>query len=96
MPTVENEKFLSQSDIELFRGYCHEYTELMDADFGSGRIDALLFTSITNEMLEVACDNILPSVLSGLEYFLNTVTEKRGGIVNPSELFKGVRIIYRN
>ena len=88
MPTVENEKFLSQSDIELFRWDCHEYTELMDADFGSGRINALLFTSITNEMLESACDNILPSVLSGLEYFLNTVTEKRGGIVNPPNSLK--------
>ena len=57
MPTVENEKFLSQSDIELFRGYCHEYTELMDADFGS--VGSMLFFL---PPLRMRCLNLLATI----------------------------------
>ena len=38
MPTIENEKYLSKNDLDLFGDYCREYTDLMDADFGDGQI----------------------------------------------------------
>lgn len=83
MPTIENEKYLSKNDLDLFGDYCREYTDLMDTDFGDGQINVLLLTSIANEMLESTCDTTLVHVLSGLEYFLNTTSDKKGYIVNP-------------
>lgn len=83
MPTIENEKYLSKNDLDLFEYYCHEYTVLMDEGFENGRINALLLTSITNEMFESACDTTLAHVMSGLEYFLNSISEKKGRIVSP-------------
>lgn len=83
MPTAENEKYLSKNDLDLFRDYCREYTELMDASFEDGQINILLLTSIANEMFEYACDTTLVYVLSGLEYFLNSISEKKGSIVIP-------------
>lgn len=88
MPTVENESFLSKHDLTLFREYCHEYTKLMDADCQDGNINALLLTSIANSMFETACDTVLPKILSGLEYFLNTTSESTGSIVAPPNSLK--------
>lgn len=88
MPTVENEKYLSKNDLDLFKDYCREYTELMDASYEDGQINVLLLTSIANEMLELTCDTTLNHVLSGLEYFLNTVSDKKGRIVSPPNSLK--------
>ena len=88
MPTTKNEKYLSKNDLDLFKGYCREYTKLMDTDFEGGQISVLLLTSIANEMFESACDTTLTYVLSGLEYFLNTVSDKKGRIVSPPNSLK--------
>ena len=88
MPTVENEMYLPQHDLDLFKEYCHEYTELMDDDLRQGKINVLLLTSITNSMFESACDTVLPKILSGMEYFLNYVSEKPGNIISPPNSLK--------
>lgn len=88
MPTIENEKYLSKSDLDLFRDYCREYSELMEAEFEDGRINTLLLVSIANEMLESACDTTLIHLSSGLEYFLNSVSEQKGRIVSPPNSLK--------
>lgn len=88
MPTQENEKYLSKHDLDLFRDYCQEYKELMGADPRSGKINALLLTSLVNKRLESACDIIQPNILSGFEYFLNTVSDRKGSIVIPPNSLK--------
>ncbi|MEF2559941.1 MAG: hypothetical protein U0M96_02445 [Eggerthellaceae bacterium] len=83
MPTVENEKFLSKQDLDQFRDYCCEYADSMSEGFRGNSTSVLFFVSIVNEMFEKACDTVLVDVLSGLEYFLNTVSETAGKIVAP-------------
>lgn len=88
MPTVENRKYLSQQDLDLFQEYCREYTELMNSSFDDGSINALLLTSIANKMFEEACDTTLLDLISGLDYFLNYISDRKGFIVSPPNSLK--------
>lgn len=88
MPTVENQKLILQQDLNLFRDYCREYTELMNSDFSNGHINVLLLTSIANEMFEEACDTTLRDAISGLDYFLNYTSDRKGSVVSPPNSLK--------